>query len=383
MANAIWLGAAQDVTDVWTVTDTADVDGVAAALVTAWVASQENEHRAWTPTSSGAVFTLTRSEAGVPGVVSSSVSGGTGTIGAAANATAATGSQFWNNTANWSGGALPANGDTVLIDNANPIRYGLNQSAVTLAKLILRGSGDIGLPPITAGGDAEYRDQYLRIGATLVEAEHTSQLTRIDFGTVATTTTVYSTGTPSDGTGLKAMTVKGTNVGNVFNVFGNSSFGVAERLGETANYATLRMESAAGGGDPDVHLGPGVSTVTTTTCSGGTLLSDSNLVTVTCRGGTVTMREATTITSITLGETGTLYHRSSGTITTLVLENGGHADFSGDIRPRTVNNCTMYEGSKLSDNGRSVTFTNPVQLAAGAGLLNVTIDRGTGHTLAA
>jgi hypothetical protein len=409
MALPIWTGEAQEVADIWTVTVTGydatttykvgangktvsvlgsaggSVAGVATALATAWSASQEGEHQEFAATTDGTtgVLTLTMNESGRPGTtLSSSVTGGAGTIGAPAQTSTATGSRFWDNAANWSTGVVPANGDTVLVENANPILYGLNQSGVTLAKLILRGSGDIGLPPLNTLGYAEPREQYLRIGATLVEVDSSSQLIRLDHANVGTTHTVYATGA-SRVAGLPAMTVKGTLNTNKFYVFGSADFGLAARLGEASAFAELQTETGPDSGSPTVYLGPGVTTATAVNCFGGSVRSDSNLATVVCRGGVVTNTGATTVASMTVGEDSEWRVQSTGTATAVVVEGGGHVNCATDPRPRTFTNITLHKNARYSDPNRSVTHSNPIQFGAGAGLTNVTIDRGVGHTLTA
>jgi hypothetical protein len=153
---------------------------VAAAIVAAWSllpASTYPEFAGITAIDAGGgLFDLVAKTAGVPFVVALST---TESGGGAADAqtftqttpTPASGGAFWSTGANWSTGAVPTTGDDVVLQNsANPVLYGLDQSAVTLNSLSIDQSftGTIGLPRANSAGYVEYREQYLKIGATTV-----------------------------------------------------------------------------------------------------------------------------------------------------------------------------------------------------------------------
>ena len=98
------------------------------------------------------VATLTPLEVNLGAADSQTIEGGTtATTGTAA--TANSGPNDWSVALNWSGSAVPANSDTVYIENnANDISYGLSQSAVTLTALYISSTytGKIGLPQVRA-----------------------------------------------------------------------------------------------------------------------------------------------------------------------------------------------------------------------------------------
>ena len=201
MATTRWKGGAGSVPQVTTVTLTAydvattykltvgskvisvagqggTVITTATALVAAWAASTAGEVAGISADNAGgtsATITLTADTPGVPFTVTSSVTGGTGTIGAATTTQAATGPHHWDNAANWSGGAVPASGDTVFFDRSDyPVQYGLAQSAVTLAALYVSAdyAQDIGLAEVNTEGSTshvEYRPTYLAISASVLE----------------------------------------------------------------------------------------------------------------------------------------------------------------------------------------------------------------------
>jgi hypothetical protein len=79
---------------------------------------------------------------------------------------------------------------------------------------------------------------------------------------------------------------------------------------------------------------------------------------------------------------GTLLWQSTGTVTTLRVSDGGTADYSEDIRPRTVTNCSLSSRAALLDPFRTVTFTNPIALARCKLAELRELDLGTHITLA-
>ncbi len=131
MAVNVWNGHAQPVAQVVTITisgyhasttysitinsktvsvaGTTDTAGTASALQVALAASTIPEFAevTWTYPGSGAVVTGTAATPGVPFTATSSVSGGSGTIGAVTTTTANSGPNVYSATANWSLGYVP------------------------------------------------------------------------------------------------------------------------------------------------------------------------------------------------------------------------------------------------------------------------------------
>jgi len=156
---------------------------------------------------------LTADDAGIPFTVTAATTEANGGTAddqtfSATTTTTATGPYHWDNAANWSGGAVPVNSDVVYVEGTStPIRYGLAQSAVTLATLYIEAdfTGSIGLPEINTSSSAaypEYRDRYLAIGATILRVGggegQGSPLLRIDTGSVQTALAVHRTGSSSE-----------------------------------------------------------------------------------------------------------------------------------------------------------------------------------------
>lgn len=130
MANNVWRGDAQAVAQVVTVVVTADdaattytitinsktvsvlgagtgVNDTATALQEALAASTIPEFQEVTWTVSTATITGTASTPGVPFTATSSVSGGTGTIGSVTQTVANSGPNVWSTPANWTLGYVP------------------------------------------------------------------------------------------------------------------------------------------------------------------------------------------------------------------------------------------------------------------------------------
>lgn len=349
---------------------------VAAALVAALETSEFTEFTEFTATSSTDTITLTGTIPGKPFTVTTAVSGGTGTIGNPSVTTAATGPSHWNDLNNWSGGAVPVDGDDVIIEHlASDILYGLNQSSVTLASMTLNETftGNLGLPVMTddAVPYAEDRDTYLRISATALNIDCQSGRIKIDTGTAQTTINVQQTGTSTE-TNTPAFLWKGTHASNVLNV-NRGSVGVAFLGAEVATVATLRVGYQTDiAGDSDVWCGAGV-TLTTIEKSGGRLVTRSAATTITQTDGELTTYGGA-ITTINL-DGGDLYHQSTGTISTLNVGGDARADFSRDMRGRTVTQCNLYKDSTLHDPAKTVTWSNPIDLIR-CRLSEVTIDLG-------
>jgi hypothetical protein len=366
---------------------TTDEDGTATALAAAWNASDEPEALEVTASAATDTVTLTGATAGKPFTVTSSDTGGTGTIGAVTEVTAPTGPNHWDDAANWSGGAVPVNSDDVVIENGSDILYGLDQSAVTLASLTIKRSytGKIGLPEVANSGQstqyAEYRDTFLKIGATAVtigdgEGNGSGRI-KINYGTVAHTTNVYGTGQALEA-GIPALLLKGSHASNVLNVL-RGSVGVAIFAAETAQLDYLRLGYIANqASDAQVTLGSGV-TNDAVIVDGGKLTIASATTTLDQSAGEVTILSGAHAAIVQMG--GTLIYRGTGTVTALTVGKGATADFSRDPRSRTVSAATAYSGATIRDPLRTVTWTAGIDLPF-ARVADLTLDLGSNINLA-
>ena len=372
MATRSWRGAAIAVAQVSTATPTAanstlytltingkDVsytsDGsatvaeITAGLTAAWNASAQTEIAEVTATDSTTHVTLTGDTAGKPFTVTST---GAGTINLATT-TAATGPNHWNDADNWSGTTVPTTGDTAIVDlSLGSVLYGLDASGDTLASLIVLSpsftSNTLGLPRVNAGGYTEYRDRYLKIGATLCTIDTRAQRVNINFGSVQTTCEIRTTGTGAE-TNVPACLLIGTHASNAFEAH-DAQVGIAFHADETATAAALRVAPAA-----DVRCGPGVTLGTVQTL--GTLDAQSNITTLTATGGSATVRGSATVGTLDVDGPGAVVkYQSSGTVSTATI-GPGTVDCSGDLSPRTFSSTTIRAGGRIIDPRSTITHT--------------------------
>lgn len=397
MTTHIWQGDAVAVAQVDTVTITAndagttytltvggktvsvvgdtDVNTTATNLAAAWEASTQAEFTEIAAVAATDTVTLTAGTAGKPFTATSSVSGGTGTIGAVTSSTANAGPNVWA-AANFDTGTLPANTDTVILENsAINVLYGLDQSAVTLALLERRETytGKVGLPRTNSGGYVEYRDTSLKISATTVTVAGGNRF-KLNVGSVQTALTIYSSATTRAETGIPCVLFTGTHASNTVRLE-DGDLGVAFFGGETATVATLDVRSGK------IVCGSG-TTLTTANIDGGTVTLESNLTTVNQTAGSVHLKASATAGTWNL-DGGTCYYRSSGTLTTVIVRSGGVLDFRLDQQTRTVTNCSAYEGYVIHDPTKTVTWTNGIDLVRCSPTANLNIGSNMTVTLSA
>jgi len=272
----------------------------------------------------------------------------------------------WSTAANWSDGAVPVTGDTVVIDGRSTyaITAGLSQSAVTLAKLtIVLGSPAVGTTSAPLAISATILD--VNVPPTDGSQPGGAATINIDTGSNAATVTVYGSRSSGD-TGLEPVIWKGAHASNVLYVRGGK-VGVATCLpGDTATLPTAQLL----GDDAALRLSSGV-TATTVTQTGGTLLLECAATTVNQDGGTLETRGTGAIT--TLYANGTARLNSTGTVTNLYVEPAGEVDFTGNTAARTVTNATVTGGGRVnaalpvvSGSGHPIAFTNGVDCIRGA-----------------
>lgn len=243
---------------------TTDANGTATALRAAWNASTHPYCTGITAGGSTNVVTLTGDVAGVPFTVTSSVTGGTGTISAVSDTTACTGPNFYNRASNWSLNAVPVAGDEVSISNSSiNICWGLDNAGATLAKLLIDKSytGRIGLDPFafatTANGQTtnttvtEYRSHYLAVNASIVEIGENlgagspagSARIKLDLGTVASRVEIFDMASSSADANRPTIRIKANNASTDIHVRrATSGVGInAEVFGETGTINNITM----------------------------------------------------------------------------------------------------------------------------------------------
>lgn len=387
MALVRWLGAADSVTDVWTlaltgswvagdtitlaipnatvgpvitvtVGTTATVSQIATEIVTVWNTGTTGLGTGYSATGSGpripqfaeyvaatsagtVVFTARGS--GVPGTIAATrTTTGSGTV-SMTNTTPATGPNFFTNVKNWSGGAVPVDLDTITLDHSEaPILYGLDQSSIEPAALHIPASytGTIGLPDMNPSGYVEYRSPYLSIGPALLhvgagDGDGSGRI-KINLTTDQCDVTVFGTARPFD---PAALILKGTNAANTLTVLGGS-VGVGVYGGEAATLATV---SQSGG---DLHTGAAVTLTGDLTVSGGTWNINSLVDgTLTVTGGTVSVNGTGNVDQLTVGGTGAVIHNTTGALNgNTVLEANGTLTMGVGLSTVSVANPITLKG---------------------------------------
>jgi hypothetical protein len=333
------------------------------------------------------VITGTADKAGKPFTLSTSVSGGTGTI---SNSTTVTnsGPNDVNIAANWSTGATPANSDNLVIENtSSSLLYNLGSlSSIGLTSLSVSQTftGTVGLPVVN--GDAsttyfEYRPQYFAIGATTVSiggpTGQGSGRIKLNLGSAGSTTVnVTNTGNALE-TGLESCLIVLTGSGNVLNV-SRGSVGVAVLAGESATLS-LNTSQITSSNDAQVRLGSGV-TLSTVKMQSGRNIINCAATTITMYGGDLTL-QGTGATTTLNANGGICHYNSSGTLTNGRIAGGASLLFGANLSGATVTNMTIEKGATLLDPDSVVTWTNPPLLNR-CSIPQVTIDFGSHITLA-
>jgi trimeric autotransporter adhesin len=279
--------------------------------------------------------------------------------------TSPTGPHHWDNVNNWIEGSVPANSDDTIIDGGPSIKYGMGQSAVTLASLTIGPnfplSSEIGLPYNTnptdpSSGYAQYRSQYLAISATVINVDTSSRRIRLNVGSVQTALTVNNTGNPIN-QGEVAFDFVGTSTSNVIRV-NKGNVGIAAPAGSTSAASEIAVAFRdQQGSDATVVLGSGL-TLTTLKQSGGDVTMNCAATTVTKDGGTLTRFGSGAITTLT-HRSGEIYDYGTGTITTL---NQVGRYFRRGLAPLTITSTYLYPDSRTRDRDAVVTWTDPPEL---------------------
>jgi hypothetical protein len=340
------------------------IASVATGLAAALSASTITEFAAITWADSTTHVTGTANTAGVPFTVSVSTTESNGDPAdaqtfIAATTTAATGPNHWDNAINWSGGAVPVNGDIANVNlDFGSVLYGLAQSAVTLAELNIFSAGDtqntVGLPKVNAEGYTEYLADYLAIGFTACRIDCGSPRVKLDAGSVQFELEILRTG-QSQETGTPAVLIKGTNAANVADVVqGEAGFGYFD--GESFAGASLTI-------GPDASVKTGIGAVIADTVSTGTLLFQGTGTNLECDGGVTEIRGEPGLSTLVCsgGET---QGKFGGTVADVVV-GPGTLDVSLDNTPRTFGTCTLRIGGTIIDPNESIIYSTGITLEEG------------------
>lgn len=420
MATTYWLGTADAVAQVDTVQITADdasttyiltvgaqtistagsgtgVNATATALAAAWNASTGPYFSNVTASAATDTVTLTADTAGVPFVTTSSVTGGTGTIGAVAASVANAGPNSWDVAGNWSGAAVPiATNDVIIADTSTNICWGLAQGTIALNSLTILKTytGKIGLDytkfATSADGDTtvstefEYREQHLTIEATTVDiGQHFGQGSPLGSGRInldldsgtAATVTIHDTASNPSETGRGAVRLLSNNSStNIFIRSAPGGVAIANELpGETSTVGKVSVNDATTGSR--VVLGDGV-TITTWAQRGGTntIQAAATITTVTVDGGVLNTEGDYTITTMTVngGTVNASHKKTSGVAITTLNLNTGTVETRGSGQARTYTTVNMKAGGTLKANAADLTITTLNEPTTGEYTLSAT-----------
>lgn len=355
------------------------VQEICEGLQAALAASTIPEFAEITWTENDSVVTGTGPDDGTPFAATSSATGA-GAL-AQSTVTAAVGPNRVV-AANFVGAALPANGDTLVIqDSASSLNYSLSAlSAVTVDLLNILADfsegGEIGLPYFnrsnSGGAYYEYRGTYLQIGATEVKIGdgngQGSGLIKLNLGSVQTSIQVFKTGQPTD-QDYGAVQLIGTHASNVLRIFGGS-VDVAMGPGEVATFATI---TASGG---VVRLGGGC-TLTTVEADGNAVVEVRSAATTLQTQGSGIIRKigSGAVGTIDVGG-GTVEYSAAGTITTLTVRAGKTFDASKLTAAVTITNSTAYAGATILDPNGKITWTNATSCPDGADSVRFVTKKG-------
>jgi predicted NUDIX family NTP pyrophosphohydrolase len=356
-----------------------------------------------TASSSADVLTLTANTAGVPFqayLTRAEVTSDNGTLGAVTSVQAATGPNFWNDADNWDSGSVPANGDTVVFrDSDKDCLYGLPDNSGTprevAVKIYNSFRGRLGLPAINKNGGtskyfSEFRQRYLKLnnaggGSTAshqigIGAGPGPAMVNIDHTTLTTTFDIdVNSPIPTDGTyTVNVICPAGATI-----KARRGSINLSDQDSATASVTSITV-AARNSSVNEVEISSigNASTACTVNQSGGKLTLD--WATWSTNGLTINRGECHLYTcgipSAEISE-GALYDYGTGTIATLVLNNGGILDVSRGAGAITITNATYYEGCRVANPGERITHTNAIATKGRVNVIAQNLDYGYNRTL--
>lgn len=381
MATILWVGRAQAVAQLTTITvggtvlvgeafsvtingktisftsTSATVANVTAGLAAALSASgvpAEFSEITWGSTST--TVTATGKVAGVPHAITVAEASASGTISASIT-TAATGPNDAGAAANYSGGSLPTDGDTLIFQNSNvPVRYHLDAlAAVQLAKIIKYATytAEVKLPATNAaGGYPEYRPTFLRVGCDEliygIGDGNESGGFNLDYGSDPCDVQIYRTGTSSE-QGIPAVMLRDSQAspGGTIEIIAGS-LGIATLGGDAAQIETLNIGEQAA-----VTTGLGAIITNVASLGNSTLFGEIDNIEV--RGGncTVNVSAAPSLLDVTGGN---CFYNSDQTVAVAKVGPGA-INTSRDLSDKTFTAFTLRRDGTVVDPNNTITYT--------------------------
>lgn len=351
------------------------VSVAAANAANQWSASLIPELSAqFTFTVSGAVITATGPSDGRPVSVTFSASGGSTTV-TSGTAVTATSPNDAADDSNYSGGAKPVDGDTLVFENT-PVSclYGLSQFAANTVTFVKRASygGQIGLPDTNPAGFPEYLPTHFATAGTALTVEDNGIVCRIT-SAAASATTATVTGNGGGTLYQETVEITGLPANSVVNVNGGT-LALAPLTSQAALAATARVANGV------FRTGPSaVLTAATLIDAQAELAGNYTTLVVDGDSNVRVARAATAATSTTL-DGGTTVWASTGGPNTTTVGTGATLDLSGAPALVTVGTITLEAGATLLDPYERMSKT--YNLAVNCKWDEVTVDLGTRFNLA-
>jgi len=326
-----------------------DASAEAQGAILAFQNSPIPEFGLVTWTVSGAVMGAEGPADGRPVTITWGSSGGTTTSGGGSPSVTNTSPYNYADTANWIGGALPANGDRAVFQgNVASVLYGLTANTSNTVTLLIEASytGSIGLAAVNALGFPEYLPTRLELAGTALTVTSNGQSVYRLKSTAASAVTVIFRGNDAtevfDLTGLPASSVLRQSGGGIV---------LCPDVGETGSLATITSSN-----NFSFRSGAGL-TITTASFYNGTALIYGAYTTMTLDNGaavTVSMAGAGTTTNVY----SSLSWNSTGTPGTLTVGATGQADFSPAPSTVAITAATLREGATFLDPNKATTGYN-------------------------
>lgn len=354
------------------VTGNTSTTQTAADLATDWNLSTHAYATQITASNSGANLTLTADVSEVPFTASGAVAGGNGTIGNLSVDTTPTGPHTLTEAGNWSTGAVPSDGDTIVFeDSAVSALWDIDGLTTGNHTLEVRATytGSIGLDRggyerDAAGGNTtttapEYRTRYLTAGFSRIEVGgHTGAgvpansprvLVDNDRGG-ASQTVIYSTRSTGDSANEAPVRLLYAHADADIDVRGGAISIGLDAAGETATVGDVTVQGGS------AYLGPGV-TLTNFIQRDGSSALDIGAATVTkvsVHGGRLEVEGDKVITTLDVWA-GDVECATAGNVTTANAR-GGRLVFSS-AEAHTVPTLNIYRGARVEYDPDVTTVT--------------------------
>jgi hypothetical protein len=191
--------------------------------------------------------------------------------------------------------------------------------------------------------------------------------------------TVIGSASPPD-PNTPAVLIKGLHATGTLNVTAGS-VGLAALPGETSGASAVGV--GAGG---NTGRGGAASLIVGVLCApalvratGGVVVLGGGATAVDSDGANVTVVEGA-VATCSIGNGRLTWYSPAGISTVLNVRGGGVADFSGDVRPKSVAACKVYAGSEVKDPLGVVIFSTGIQAVQANLAKDVKLDVGKNRT---